>query len=141
MGKINYGRVVLGGLLAGVVINAGEYVLNEIVLGEQLAAAMAGLNLPAIGTEQIMKFVAITFVLGIVLVWIYAAIRPRFGAGVKTAIIAGVVTWLVGSCLPTTSMVIMGVLPAHLAALGCLWGLVEITIASIAGAWLYKENA
>lgn len=141
MGKINYGRVILGGLLAGVIINAGEYVLNEVVLGEQMAAAMTNLNLSAIGTQQIMQFVAMTFVLGIALVWIYAAIRPRFGAGVKTAIIAGVVTWLVGSCLPTASYVIMGIFPTHLAALGCLWALVEFSIASIAGAWLYKENA
>ena len=56
-------------------------------------------------------------------------------------IIAGVVTWLVGSCLPTASYVIMGIFPTHLAALGCLWALVEFSIASIAGAWLYKENA
>jgi hypothetical protein len=33
MGKINYGRVVIGGLLAGLIISVAEYVLNEIVLG------------------------------------------------------------------------------------------------------------
>jgi hypothetical protein len=73
------------------------------------------------------------------MIWIYAAIRPRFGAGVKTAVIAGVVTWLVGSCLPTTGFAIMGVLPTNLAAIGCVWALVEFTLAAVAGAWVYKE--
>jgi hypothetical protein len=139
MGKINYGRVVMGGLLAGVIISVGEYLLNEIVLAEQMAAVTTNLGLAVPGGGEIAGFVAITFVLAIALVWIYAAIRPRFGAGVKTAIIAGVVTWLIGSCLPTTGFTIMGVLPTDLAVIGCLWGLVEIVIAAVAGAWVYKE--
>jgi hypothetical protein len=139
MGKINYGRVVLGGLLAGVIISIGEYLLNEVVFAEQMAAAMANLGLSAPGGEQIAGFVIMTFVLGIALVWVYAAIRPRFGAGVKTAIIAGVVTWLLGTCLPSVGFAIAGVLPTNLATIGCLWGLVEIVIAGVAGAWVYKE--
>ncbi len=35
MGKINMARVILGGLLAGLIINVGEFVLNEPILGEQ----------------------------------------------------------------------------------------------------------
>ena len=141
MGKINYGRVVLGGLLAGVIITAGEYLLNEVVLAEDMAAVMTNLGLSVPGGQQIAGFIIMTFVLGIALVWIYAAIRPRFGAGVKTAIIAGVVGWLIGSCLPTAAFTIMGVYPAHLAALGCLWGLAEYLIGTVAGAWVYKEGA
>jgi hypothetical protein len=33
MGKINWARVLLGGLLAGFVINIFEYVTNGVVLG------------------------------------------------------------------------------------------------------------
>jgi hypothetical protein len=100
---------------------------------------MGNLGLSVPGGQQIAGFVIMTFILGIVLVWVYAAIRPRFGAGVKTAIIAGVVTWLLGNCLPTAGFTIMGVLPTDLATIGCLWGLVEIGIAAVAGAWVYKE--
>ncbi len=32
MGKINWNRLILGGLVAGVIINAFEYLLNAIVL-------------------------------------------------------------------------------------------------------------
>lgn len=139
MGKINYGRVVLGGLLAGLIITAGEYLLNEVVFAEDMAAVMANLGLSVPGGQQIAGFVIMTFVLGIALIWIYAAIRPRFGAGVKTAIIASAITWLIGSCLPTTGFTLMGVLPTDLATIGCLWALVEFTIAAVAGAWVYKE--
>lgn len=34
MGKINLGRVLLGGLVAGVVYNIGEAVLNMVVIGK-----------------------------------------------------------------------------------------------------------
>jgi hypothetical protein len=141
MGKINYGRVVLGGLLAGVIISIGEYLLNEVVFAEQMAGVMTNLGLSAPGGEQIAALVVMTFVVGIALVWVYAAIRPRFGAGVKTAIIAGVVTWLLNYCLPNAGFTIIGVLPTNLAVTACLWGLVEILLAAVAGAWVYKEAA
>jgi hypothetical protein len=37
--------------------------------------------------------IGITFVLGILAVWTYAAIRPRFNAGPKTALCAGLAVW------------------------------------------------
>jgi hypothetical protein len=35
MGKINFARMFLGGLLAGLIINIFEYVLNGVVFGSQ----------------------------------------------------------------------------------------------------------
>ena len=49
MAKINMGRVILGGLLAGWVLNIGEFLLNEPILGKQWVAAMEALNRPPIG--------------------------------------------------------------------------------------------
>ena len=46
MGQINLGRVVIGGLLAGLIINIGEFILNGLLLEEQMNAAMAALNKP-----------------------------------------------------------------------------------------------
>ena len=39
-------------------------------------------------------FVAMTFVLGILLVWLYAAIRSRYGPGPKAAVVAGLFGWV-----------------------------------------------
>ena len=77
MGRINLGRVVIGGLLAGLIINVGEYILNGLLLEAQMNAAMAALNRPPINPSMIMWFVLFGFGLGCMMVWTYAAIRPR----------------------------------------------------------------
>src|SRR5258708_38550465 len=95
MGKINWGRVVLGGLLAGVVLNVFDYVVYGVVLRPDFAATMQALGKPPGAMDSLVPlFVVVDFVYGIGLVWLYAAIRPRFGAGVKTAVIAGGARWV-----------------------------------------------
>ncbi len=140
MGKINVARVILGGLLAGLVMNVSEYVLNTYVVADESAALMERFGLAQIGTNQIAVFVAMTFVLGIVMVFVYAGIRPRFGAGTKTAIIAGVTIWIV-AMFGSVADVVLGILPVNLLVLTGIWALVEMAVAAIAGAWLYQESA
>src|SRR5205807_4698495 len=141
MGKINVGRVILGGLLAGVVINIAEFVLNGIVLRKDWDNAMRSLNKPAIGGQAIAVFVGLGFLTGIVLVWVYAAIRPRFGPGPKTALYAGLLVWVLTSLFSVIGQSPAGIFPARLMLIGLVWGLIETPIASVAGAWLYKEDA
>jgi len=138
MGNINVGRVILGGLVAGLVLNIGEFLLNGVVLAKEMEAFMTQHNF-----REPPYFIAIavglTFVLGIVIVLGYACIRPRFGPGVKTAIIAGLFAWF-GVCFYCT--IINGVLagiPMGTLILGMVWCLVEYSLAAIVGAWLYKE--
>jgi hypothetical protein len=138
MGKINVGRVILGGLLAGLIISISEYVLNTYVMAAETNTVLERLGLAEIGTNQIIGFIALTFVLGIVMIWLYAAIRPRFGAGVKTAIIAAVVVWIFGM-LSGVGDVIIGIVPAGTMVLPAIWGLVETIVAAVAGAWVYQE--
>ena len=138
MGNINMGRVILGGLVAGLVLNIGEFLLNGVLLAEQMKTFMTQHNF----TEPpnfIAIAVGLTFVLGIVIVLGYACIRPRFGPGVKTAIIAGVFAWF-GVCFYCT--IINGVLagiPMGTLILGMVWCLVEYCLGAIVGAWLYQE--
>ena len=44
MGKINLARVFLGGLLAGLILNIFEYVLNGVVFASQWDAYMKALG-------------------------------------------------------------------------------------------------
>src|SRR2546425_12235665 len=90
MGKINMQKVLIGGLIAGVVLNIVDYVLYGVVLKAQMAAAMQALGKPPIAGNTILWFVFLDFVVGVFLVWLYAAIRPRYGAGPATAGQAGV---------------------------------------------------
>ncbi len=91
--KINIARVLLGGLLAGVVLNIGEYIVNEVVLASEMKADFARFGLPQPGPDFIARAVISTFLLGIVIVYLYAVIRSHYGPGVKTAICAGLFAW------------------------------------------------
>ena len=139
MGQINLGRVIIGGLLAGLIINVGEFILNGLLLEEQMNAAMAALNKPPINPNMIMFFVLFGFGLGCMLVWTYAAIRPRFGAGVKTAVCASSLVWALSYLYPNLFMVITGIFPTNLMVMATVWGLVEANLAGVAGAWAYTE--
>ncbi len=139
MGKINLSRVILGGLLAGVVINIIEGVVNGGFLATDWADAMTALHQHSVSTKQIIAFNVWGFAIGILTVWLYAAMRPRYGAGPKTAICAGLFMWAVGYALANFAPVILHVFPVSLVAKSLSAELVEMVIAALAGAWLYKE--
>jgi len=140
MGKINAGRVLLGGLLAGVVINISEWFWNAVVFMKDFQDAMAKLNKTMdTGATTTSIFIAWGFLIGILAVWLYAAVRPRFGAGSRTAIRTGLMMWLLVYVQATISMAAMGLFPARLMLLGLPISLVEIVVATWLGAWLYKE--
>ena len=137
--SINIRGVVVGGLLAGLIINISEYILNELVLGTRMAAAMTAHNLPPIGGSAIAVFVILGFVLGLLLVWLYAAIRPRFGQGPKTAALAGVVVWSLAYFWSAVGLGVLGLFPWGLLSIALVWGLVELVAAALAGGRLYTE--
>jgi hypothetical protein len=139
MGKINFGRVLLGGLVAGVILNAGEWVLNGYVLHKEMDDFFKRCGFPQPGPKFLAIAVAITFVLGIVMVLGYAAIRPRFGPGPKTAIIAGLFAWFGVVVYQNVIASGLGMVPINLVALVIGWEIVEYLLAALAGAALYKE--
>jgi len=138
MGKINWGRVILGGLLAGVIINIFEYCTNGVALKADWDAAMKALG-HQMSTSAIGVYIVWGFLTGIAAIWLYAAARPRFGPGPKTAALTGFAYWIVGYALPTSGWAPLGLFPTRLLVIGTLVGLVEIIVASIIGAWPYKE--
>jgi hypothetical protein len=63
MSNINWGRVILGGLLAGMVINVVEFFLNGVYLAKDWEAAIVALGRPPIAASQIAVFFVWSFVL------------------------------------------------------------------------------
>jgi hypothetical protein len=142
MTRINGTRVLLGGLLAGLVMNVGEAALHGGVLGADSQALFARFQAPALGSPiPIVSLILMTFLLGIASVWLYAAIRPRYGAGPRTAIVAGLAVWAIAHLWSGVylGMGFLGLIPPKLAYLPVAWGLVEAPLGTLAGAWLYKE--
>ncbi len=92
---MNIGRILLGGFIAGVVANAGDYIINVYLMAEEGAAMMQRLNLSSANVEgSVLTWVIVDFIWGMLLVFTYAGFRPRFGPGPRTAVIAGVTIWL-----------------------------------------------
>jgi hypothetical protein len=141
MAKINWGRVLLGGLVAGLIINAAEYLVNGVILQARWAEAMKGIGKPAMMSgAQIAAFNVWGFCVGVFTVWLYAAIRPRYGAGPKTAVCAAASVWALGYLLAGVVPMVLHTLPRRLMAVGIAAGLIEVIAAALAGAWLYKEE-
>ena len=140
MTKINFGRVVLGGLIAGALLSIGDFLLHEPVLGEEWKATMESYGMPEPGGAAITYFVIMDFIIGIALVWLYAAIRPRFGAGFRTAVVSGLIVWFFAWLTNLGGLVAMDIYPTNLLMLALVWGLFQMPLAAILGAWFYKEG-
>jgi hypothetical protein len=142
MGKINWGRVFLGGLIAGVVVNLSEYLVNGVMLKDEWAKAMQALGRPAGATAaQLVAYNAFGFLVGLSAVWLYAAIRPRYGAGPKTAACAGAAVWFLAYFLSAMTELPTVTFPARLMYIGVCVGLAEMLIGTLLGAYVYKEEA
>jgi hypothetical protein len=140
MGRMNTGRILLGGLLAGVIINVSEFLLWGLVMADEMAANMEMYGLTEAGWAM-WGYILAAFVLGIMIIWFYAAMRPRFGPGPRTAVIAGAAVWVVSGLIPYVWMAAMGLgYSAGLTVLALAWGLVEYILAGAAGGWLYQED-
>jgi MFS family permease len=139
MGKINGARVILGGLAAGLIINISEFLLNSVILQKDMDAAVGALN-RQVGGTQIAMFTGWAFLTGIFAVWLYAAIRPRYGAGPKTAITAGFAVWCLGYLLAAVTPFALKLFPANVIATGLVVGLVEVILGTLLGAKLYREE-
>jgi hypothetical protein len=140
MGKINWGRVFAGGVVAGIVTFALGGLITAI-WSREFEAGISALGHPYTIPRSPGTFLIVfvlNLVLGVVLVWVYAGVRTRFGPGPKTAAKVGMVIWLV---LAATDLfyISIGVLPFRTLVTPMVAGLVAALAAAEAGAWLYKE--
>jgi len=141
MGKINWGRLLIGGLVAGVVMNllfyAGWVLLVRRVVSDALQAVGRPLE-ESVGGTVIM--VVLSFLIGIVAIWLYAAIRPRFGPGLGTATMAGVAAGILCGVLPDIGWgSTLRLIPTTVWVTDAVTSLVVVVIGTILGAWLYQE--
>jgi hypothetical protein len=91
------------------------------------------------GPSTFVILIVITFVLGIFIVYVYAAIRPRCGPGPKTAICAGIIAWFGVYLYGNLAGWALGFVPTNVLIIAIVWGLVEYALAALAGGWLYRE--
>ena len=140
---INNAKVITGGLAAGLVLNILDFLSNMFVMANSFKTELDALN-PALMAKMeepaaMGALIALDFVLGLLLVWTYAAIRPRFGAGAGTAVKAGILVWAI-SATTWFFTVAMGFFSAGFFVRSAALSLVAMLISAYVGAMLYKED-
>ena len=79
MRHINWIRVFIGGIVAGLIIDVVQWLLNGVFLGPDWRETMQALGRPIHESAGSMIFyILLGFAYGIMATWMYAAIRPRF---------------------------------------------------------------
>ncbi len=140
---INTRKVLIGGLLAGVVINVIDFALNTFILGARMKAETdafkPGLSDQMMQGNAVVSYVIMDLALGFALIWTYAAIRPRFGPGLRTASFAAVLFWLL-ALIFTAGYRQMGIMSAGLWWTFAFAGLINFLLAAWAGAKVYSEG-
>ena len=131
---------MIGGLVAGLIINIGEIVLNDIILGPHIEADMKRMGITPPGMGFAALAVTFTFVFGILAVFLYAMARARFGPGPGTALLTALILWfcLYAYC-GTINMLLINI-PPKLILMILAWGIVEYPLGILAGAAFYKES-
>ncbi|MDE0434746.1 MAG: hypothetical protein OXH92_12155 [Bryobacterales bacterium] len=138
---MNWKRIVLGGLVAGLIINMSQGALHEGVLKDTWSTSMQALGMTGeFSGGQIAVFNIMGFLTGIALVWLYAAVRPRYGAGPNTAMCSGTTVWFLAYALPTIGQIAMDMWPFSALITVIIWGLAEMIVAGLVGCWLYREQ-
>jgi hypothetical protein len=76
--------------------------------------------------------------MGILVIWTYAAIRPRFGPGPRTAVRAALIPFI-GITLVLAGFTSMGVFPTAVFLKGTAFSLINMALGAVVGAWAYSE--
>src|ERR1022692_3848442 len=149
-------RVLGGGLAAGLIVNAFEYGGHRVYLDDAWTAASFEYGghrvylddawtaaFRALGKTPTgwSAFIPANFVIGILLVWLYARLRAAYGSGPKTALRSGLAVWVVFWVIPLSAFVPMDLFPTSLVAMAIALGVVDVGLAVLLGAWLYQERS
>jgi len=139
MNQINTSRVIWGGLIAALVINVSEFILNVPVLGDRMAEVMKITGMQPAPTGLFVMIILWSVFAGMLGIWFYALVRPVLGKGPLTAMKIGVFIWFLSYLFAALMMFAETLFPDDMIWTILVWRLVELPAAMIAGAAIYKD--
>ena len=143
MNKINYARLLIGVVVAAVIMFLTDGFFHESIAKadwQALYAALGAKEPEPHGTSMIYFGI---FELGraFVAMFLYVAMRPMCGAGPKTAVGAGIVSWIGSSLTGPAQFIPLGFFSNSLWLKVAAFHLVVSIVATVAGAALYKDSS
>lgn len=142
MKKISIGRVALAGLIASLSFLFFEMVVEGAVLllfgiSETELMREASITCPTGTLFYVVTLVYLYLVCSLIM-WVYAAIRPRFKSHIRAALATSVVFW-VFAFLFVVNYSNVGLYPLKLGLISMGFNLVEMPAGVILGSFVYKE--
>jgi hypothetical protein len=144
MNRIKVNRLILAGLVTLLTFIAVEFVVESLIyrplFGRAIQEWHQTLNLPAWGIGNSVLNILIALVNCTLLTWLYAALRPMFGVGSRTALVTSAFAFFFVAAFAINGANLGNYpLPIALIELGYL--LVELPVAILAGARIYEGGA
>ena len=143
MAQINWGRLFLGSLIAAIIMFVTDGFMHETITRGDWNAVYDGLGArtPEAHTTSMIYFAIFELGRGFTAMLFYVLMRAFFGAGPKTAVLAGIVGWIAFSLTGPAQFIPLGFFSNALWLKVGAIHLVTSIIATIAGAALYKDEA
>jgi len=138
---MNRKRILFGGLLGGVAFFVLLTVVSQAVLAtphERLTAQGILRSQPA-ASWYVPVYTLVILAIGVTLVWLYAAVRPRLGPGPLTALKVGLTVAAIASLPSSLALYAWTGLGGYVAM---WWGLelfLGCIVAALVGAAVYRD--
>lgn len=141
--KINWARLIVGGLIAAIICFLSDGFFHERILGHDWEAVYNNLGItePPHQTSALLYFAIFELGRGFVAMLFYATMRTHFGPGPKTAALAGIAAWVAFSLTGPAQFIPLGFFSNPLWLKVAALQLVTSIVATIAGAAIYKDTS
>ncbi len=143
MAQINWGRLFLGSLIAAIIMFATDGLIHETLAKADWRALYEALGArePDPHGSSMIYFAIFELGRAFTAIMFYVLMRPFFGAGPKTAAVAGIIGWIAFSLTGPVQFIPLGFFSTALwFKVGAIHLIISI-VATIAGAALYKDAA
>jgi len=136
---MNRNRILIAGLAAGVFWVLVDFVGHGVILRD---AYMELGQQGVLNSEPAIPFLPLliiaNLIIGIASAWTYAAVRPRLGAGPKTALMVGLVIFII-LIPPNLSQMAWSKFTPMIMWMSVLIAAIHAFGGSLIAGWLYKE--
>lgn len=143
MARINWGRLFISSLIAAIIMFVTDGFIHETILKADWHALYTALHAtePEAHGSNMIYFALFELGRGFTAMMFYVTMRAFFGAGPKTAVLAGIVGWIAFSLTGPVQFIPLGFFSNALWLKVAVIHLIVSIIATIAGAALYKDAA
>lgn len=145
MTQINWGRLIIGGLIATVILFLTDGLFHEKLFHTYWEGVYNHLGAQEYAQVShgmaVLYFLAFELGRGFLAILLYALMRPFHGAGPKTAVFAAVIAWLTFSVAGPAQFIPLGFYSKHLWLFVAGAQLVTSLVANLVAAWIYRDPA